>query len=49
MLENEVLSRYTTYRIGGPARYFLGPAEVDDVAKALQFAPDKGVPWVVLG
>src|SRR4030095_6491012 len=26
MLENEVLSRYSTYRIGGPARYFLGPA-----------------------
>jgi UDP-N-acetylmuramate dehydrogenase len=49
MLENEILGRYTTYRIGGPARYFLGPAEVDDVAKALQFAQDKGVPWVVLG
>jgi UDP-N-acetylmuramate dehydrogenase len=49
MLENEVMARYCTYRIGGPARYFLGPAEVDDVAKALQFAADKGVPWIVLG
>jgi UDP-N-acetylmuramate dehydrogenase len=49
MLENEILSRHTTYRIGGPARYFLVPAEVDDVAKALQFAQDKGVPWTVLG
>jgi UDP-N-acetylmuramate dehydrogenase len=49
MLENEVLGRYTTYRIGGPARYFLSPGEVDDVAKALQFAQEKGVPWVVLG
>lgn len=49
MLENEPLARYTTYRIGGPARYFLTPAEVDDVAKALQFAQEKGVPWLVLG
>ena len=49
MLENEVLGRYTTYRIGGPARYLLSPAEVDDVGKALQFAQEKGVPWLVLG
>jgi len=49
MLENEILGRYTTYRIGGPARYLLTPGEVDDVPKALQFAQEKGVPWVVLG
>ena len=49
LLENEPLSRYTTYRIGGPARYLLNPAEVEDVEKALQFAQDKGVPWLVLG
>jgi UDP-N-acetylmuramate dehydrogenase len=49
MLEQEPLARYTTYRIGGPARYFLTPADTDDVVKALQFAEDKGVPWLVLG
>src|SRR6266576_5024141 len=49
MLENEPLARHTTYRIGGPARYFLNPAEVEDVEKALQFAQEKGVPWLVLG
>jgi UDP-N-acetylmuramate dehydrogenase len=49
MLENELLARHTTYRIGGPARYLLTPAEVEDVEKALQFALDKGVPWLVLG
>ncbi len=49
MLENEPLARHTTYRIGGPARYFLNPAEVADVEKALQFAQDKGMPWLVLG
>jgi len=49
MLENEPLARHATYRIGGPARYFLNPVEVEDVEKALQFAQDKGVPWLVLG
>jgi UDP-N-acetylmuramate dehydrogenase len=49
MLENELLGRYTTYRIGGPARYLLSPGEVDDVGKALQFAQERGIPWLVLG
>jgi UDP-N-acetylmuramate dehydrogenase len=43
------LARYTTYRIGGPARYLLTPGEVEDVEKALHFAQEKGVPWLVLG
>jgi UDP-N-acetylmuramate dehydrogenase len=49
MLENEPLARCTTYRIGGPARYLLTPGEVEDVEKALLFAQDKGMPWIVLG
>ncbi len=49
MLENEPLARCTTYRIGGPARYLLTPGEPEDVEKALTFAQDKGVPWIVLG
>ena len=48
-MENEPLARYTTYRIGGPARYFLSPTDSEDVLKALQFAEEKGVPWLVLG
>src|SRR5213594_872642 len=49
LLENEPLARYTTYRIGGPARYLVLPADADDVVKALEFARDRGLPWVVLG
>lgn len=49
MLENEPLARYTTYRIGGPARYLVLPADVEDVAKALEFAAQRQLPWVVLG
>lgn len=49
MLENEPLARYTTWRIGGPARYFLQPADVEDVARGLEMARDRGLPWLVLG
>jgi UDP-N-acetylmuramate dehydrogenase len=49
VLENEPLARYTTYRLGGPARYVVLPADVDDVAKALELAHDRGLPWIVLG
>jgi len=33
LLEHEPLARYTTYRLGGPARYFLMPADLEDVAR----------------
>ena len=49
VLENEPLARYTTYRIGGPARYLVMPAEIDDVVKALELAASRGLPWLVLG
>jgi UDP-N-acetylmuramate dehydrogenase len=49
LLENEPMSRLTTWRIGGPARYLALPAETEDVARALEFAQDRGLPWVVVG
>ena len=49
LLENEPLARYTTWRIGGPARLFLMPADVEDVARGLEMARERGLPWLVLG
>jgi len=49
LLENEPLARYTTWRIGGPARYLALPADSDDVVRALEMAQERGLPWVVLG
>jgi UDP-N-acetylmuramate dehydrogenase len=49
LLENEPLARYSTWRIGGPARYLAMPADSEDVARALELAQDRGLPWVVLG
>src|SRR2546425_13245297 len=49
VLENEPLARYTTYRIGGPARYLVLPAHGGEVIKAPHLPPGRGVPWVGLG
>jgi UDP-N-acetylmuramate dehydrogenase len=49
LLENEPLARYTTWRIGGPARYLALPADNEDVVRALELALDRGLPWVALG
>ena len=49
LLENEPLARYTTWRLGGPARYLALPADTEDVVRALELAHDRGLPWVVLG
>lgn len=46
--EAEPLSRYSTYRIGGPATVFI-PVGVEDVSKALAFATERGIPWLALG
>jgi len=49
LLEHEPLARYTTYRLGGPARYFLMPADVEDVAKGIEFANERRLPWLAIG
>ena len=49
LLEHEPLARYTTWRLGGPARYLVLPADAEDVVKALELAHERGLPWVVLG
>ena len=46
--EREALSRWSTYRIGGPATV-LFPANAEDVARALQHCAALGTPWFALG
>src|SRR2546428_4944553 len=49
VLENEPLARYTTYRIGGPARHPVLPPPARAVIKAPDLPPGRGPPRVVLG
>ncbi len=43
------LSRYTTFRIGGPAKYFCVVRGIDEIKEALEFARKENLKIFVLG
>jgi len=43
------LSSYTTFRAGGPARYFFDAQSLEDIRRAVVFANGKKLPLFVLG
>ena len=47
--EQEPLHAHTTFRIGGPALYYLIPESMDEVHGAIIFAEEKNLPYYVLG
>lgn len=49
VLIDEPLSRYTHYRLGGPADILVLPASIDDVVTVQQAAHQRGIPVTVLG
>src|SRR5271155_4284502 len=49
VLENVPLAPYTTFQIGGPARWFAEAATEDDIAAGIAFAVERQLPLFVLG
>ncbi len=47
--ENELLAPYTTFGIGGPARWFVEAKTKAGVAEAAQWARERELPLFVLG
>jgi UDP-N-acetylmuramate dehydrogenase len=47
--ENIPLAPYTTFKIGGPARYFCEAKTESDILDALAFAKERSLPVFVLG
>ncbi|HZZ39732.1 MAG TPA: UDP-N-acetylmuramate dehydrogenase, partial [Acidobacteriaceae bacterium] len=47
--ENVALGPLTTLRVGGPARYFAVAENEQDVAEAVRWAEERGLPLFVLG
>ena len=46
---NVPLCRYSTFQIGGPARYFIQPTDREQLLAALDFQKLEGIPYVVVG
>src|SRR5665811_1100742 len=49
VLEHVPLAPYTTFQIGGPARWFAEAASEDDIAAGVTFAGDHQLPLFILG
>jgi UDP-N-acetylmuramate dehydrogenase len=50
VLENEPMSRHTSWHVGGPADVFFQPRDADDLAAFLRkLLPDTPVHWIGLG
>jgi UDP-N-acetylmuramate dehydrogenase len=47
--ENTLLAPYTTFQVGGPARWFCAPSSRTDFAEAREFARTRGISTFVLG
>lgn len=49
IFENEPMSAHTTFRIGGPARYYMIPENAEQVSKCMEFAMKIELPYVIVG
>ncbi len=49
ILENEPMSRHTTFRVGGPADVLFLPESEEQLLQALSIARDAGAPCFVIG
>lgn len=47
--ENISLSRYSSYKIGGPARYFFEAKSIEEIIKAVNRARQMKLPVFILG
>jgi len=45
----EPMFRHTSYKIGGPARIFCVPQDVNDLKLALDFSHQEGIPYYIIG
>ncbi|KKQ14690.1 MAG: UDP-N-acetylenolpyruvoylglucosamine reductase, partial [Candidatus Moranbacteria bacterium GW2011_GWE1_36_7] len=47
--ENILLSQFTSFRIGGPARFYVEVSSVDELKEALLYAKEKNIKFFILG
>lgn len=47
--ENIPLAAFTSWKIGGPSKYFFQPQNLQELQESLQWALDQGIPYQILG
>ena len=49
ILTNELMSRHTTFRVGGPADFFVTPKTKEDVRDVIRVCKEVGMPYYIIG
>ena len=49
VLKDEPMSVHTTFRIGGPADYFVMPSEAEEIGRIVELCRSADVPYYVIG
>ena len=49
IIENEIMSRHTTFKIGGPAKYFVKPRSIDKIIEIILLCNKYKVNYFILG
>lgn len=49
LILSEPMSLHTTFRIGGPARFFAVPGDERDLAALIRLCGERDFPWAILG
>ena len=49
VLEQEPMARHTTFRISGPADFFVELGSIEQIRAAIQVCREENLPWFVLG
>ena len=49
VLVKEPMASHTTFRIGGPADYFVMPETVEELANVLKICKEENIPYFILG
>ncbi len=46
---NEMMSKHTTFRIGGPADFFVTPEKVEEVCNIVKLCKEQSIPYYIVG
>ena len=49
VLTDEPMKKHTTFRIGGPADFFVLPQKTEEIARIVAECQKEGIPWYVIG
>ena len=49
ILENELMSKHTSFKVGGPATYLINAGSISELSQALQIVQEKNLPYFILG